>query len=76
MTNSMMQGLASANGVRAAAVALCVVACATYLYIATKEVYGAHGALRVLKVAALTVVVVGIVLGYRFALLVITLYTT
>jgi len=39
-------------------------------------VYGATGASRILKAVALTVAVAGIVLGYRFVLLVITLYTT
>jgi hypothetical protein len=53
-----------------------LLACATYLYVATGAVYRAKGAGRVLKVAALTVAVAGIVLGYRFVLLVITLYTT
>ncbi len=51
-------------------------ACATYLYIATGAVYAASGAIRVLKVATLTVAVASIVLGYRFALLLITLYLT
>jgi hypothetical protein len=36
----------------------------------------AGGIARALQVAALTTAVVGIVLGYRFALLLITLYTT
>ena len=43
---------------------------------AVKNVYGAGGLARALKVVALTLVVVSIVLGYRFALLLITLYTT
>jgi hypothetical protein len=46
-----------------------------YLHVATGKVYGATGASRVIKVAALTAAVAGIVLGYRFVLLVITLYT-
>ncbi len=53
-----------------------LLACGMYLHVATGEVYGATGASRVLKVVALTVAVAGIVLGYRFVLLVITLYTT
>jgi hypothetical protein len=53
-----------------------LLACGMYLYVATGEVYGAYGATRVLKVVALTVAVASIVLGYRFALLLITLYTT
>ena len=52
-----------------------VVAFAVYLYIATGTVYGARGVIRVLKTAVLTVAVVAIVLGYRFVLLLITLYT-
>ena len=51
-------------------------ACATYLYIATGAVYGASGVIRALKVAALTVAVASVVLGYRFALLLLTLYLT
>ena len=51
-------------------------ACAIYLHIATGTVYGAHGALRVVKVSMLTLAVASIVLGYRFALLLITLYST
>jgi Protein of unknown function (DUF3667) len=53
-----------------------LLACGVYLYLATEKVYGATGASRILKVVALTVAVAGIVLGYRFVLLVITLYTT
>jgi hypothetical protein len=53
-----------------------VAACAVYLHIATKVVYGASGAIRILKVLALTVGVAGIVLGYRFVLFLITLYST
>ncbi|MGH8766312.1 MAG: DUF3667 domain-containing protein [Burkholderiales bacterium] len=56
--------------------AINLAACATYLYLATGTVYGARGAGRVFKVAALTLAVGAIVLGYRFALLLITLYTT
>lgn len=68
-------GLASDTLDHVISIAL-VIACAIYLNMATKEVYGAAGAVRVLKVVALTVVVVSIVLGYRFVLLLITLYTT
>lgn len=53
-----------------------LLACGTYLHVATGEVYGATGANRILKVVALTAAVASIVLGYRFVLLVITLYTT
>jgi hypothetical protein len=51
-------------------------ACATYLYIATGTVYRASGAIRVIKVLALTLAVGGMVLGYRFVLFLITLYST
>ena len=50
--------------------------CGWYLHIATGTVYGSHGASRVLKVVALTVAIASIILGYRFVLLLITLYTT
>lgn len=53
-----------------------VIASAVYLYFAMATVYGARGIARVLKTAALSAGVVGIVLGYRFVLLLITLYTT
>lgn len=53
-----------------------VVASAVYLFFATAAVYRARGVARVLKTAALSVGVVVIVLGYRFVLLLITLYTT
>ncbi len=55
---------------------LLLLACAVYLYISTGRVYGASGAGRVVKVALLTTAVAAIVLGYRFVLFVITLYTT
>jgi hypothetical protein len=53
-----------------------LMASAVYLYFATGTVYGASGVTRVLKTLVLTVAVGTIVLGYRFALLLITLYTT
>ena len=51
-------------------------ACATYLYVATGTVYGASGAIRVVKALALALAVAGILLGYRFVLFLFTLYTT
>jgi hypothetical protein len=51
-------------------------ACASYLYVAIGRVYGARGAARVAKVAVLTLAAACIVVGYRFTLLLITLYTT
>ena len=53
-----------------------LIACGAYLYVATKKVYAADGAARVVKVLVLTVGVGACVLGYRFALFVLTLYTT
>jgi hypothetical protein len=53
-----------------------LLACAVYLYISTGRVYGATSASRVVKVAILTAAAAAIVLGYRFVLFVITLYTT
>lgn len=51
-------------------------AAALYLYVATGAVYGARGALRVVKVLALTAGAAGILLAYRFLLFLITLYST
>jgi hypothetical protein len=53
-----------------------LVACVAYLYLATGPVYGATGAMRCLKALVLAVAVGVIVLGYRFALFLITLYGT
>jgi hypothetical protein len=53
-----------------------VVAYAAYLYSATGTFYGARGGIRALKVVVLKSVVACTVLGYRFALLLITLYST
>ena len=53
-----------------------LVVCTVYLYIATGAVYGATGISRALKALTLTVGVASIVLGYRFVLLLITLYST
>ncbi len=51
-------------------------ACSAYLYVATGTAYGARGALRVVKALALSLAVIGILLGYRFVLFLFTLYTT
>jgi hypothetical protein len=51
-------------------------ACWLYLYLAIGPVYGAAGARRVLQAAVLAIAVAAIVIGYRFALLLITLSTT
>jgi len=53
-----------------------LVVCATYLYHAIGTVYGARRMPRALATALLTAGVAAIVLGYRFALFVFTLYTT
>jgi hypothetical protein len=53
-----------------------LVACATYLYVATGTAYGARGAPRVVKALVLALAVAGILLGYRFVLFLFTLYTT
>jgi hypothetical protein len=53
-----------------------LLACAAYMYVATKKVYGVGGARRIAQVATLTVGVGAMVLGYRFALFLLTLYTT
>ena len=50
--------------------------CAIYLYIAAGVVYGARGAIRMLTLLPLVAAVAGIYLSYRFALLLITLYST
>jgi len=46
-----------------------------YLFVAAGTVYKERGAFRVFKTLLLVTATVGIVLGYRFALLLITLYT-
>lgn len=53
-----------------------LVSSAIYLFFSMHVVYGAGGVARVFKTVVLTVAVGAIVLGYRFALLLITLYTT
>lgn len=53
-----------------------LVACMLYLYLAIGPVYGATGVRRTAQAVLLGVAVGAIVLGYRFVLLVITLYTT
>jgi hypothetical protein len=51
-------------------------ACAVYIYLAIGPVYGATGALRAAKAILLALAVAAIVLGYRFMLFLITLYST
>lgn len=56
--------------------AIQLVASAIYLYVATGKVYGVKGLRRVMTAAALVATAGCVVLGYRFALFVITLYGT
>ena len=58
----------------AIAVALLFV-CALYLYVASARVYAARGVLCAIQCVVLAVGVAAIVLGYRFALFFIALYT-
>lgn len=51
-------------------------ACAAYLRVAMREVYGVSGVRRLATTALLAVAIAAIALGYRFALLLITLYGT
>jgi hypothetical protein len=50
--------------------------CAAYLYVAAGTAYGAKGAARAISALVLTAAVAAIVLGYRFALFLFTLYVT
>lgn len=50
--------------------------CAVYLFFAIRAVYEVTGVVRVLSTLVLAVAVGAIVLGYRFFLLIVTLYTT
>ena len=59
----------------AIAVAL-LLACGVYTYVASRKVYAAHGVARTVQVVVLTTGVGAVVLGYRFGLFVLTLYTT
>lgn len=51
-------------------------ACAVYVYLAVRPVYGATGVQQVAKSVALALAVAAIVMGYRFVLFIITLYGT
>jgi len=53
-----------------------LIAGGVYLFFAIREVYATRGVARVLDTIALTIGMAAIVLGYRFALFLITLYTT
>jgi len=49
---------------------------AVYLYLSAGRVYGGSGATRIFKAALLALVTGSVFLGYRFTLLLVTLYTT
>jgi hypothetical protein len=68
-------GLASAS-MDNAFNAVIVAAATLYLYAASAVVYGERGAVRIAKAAVLAVAVGAIVVGYRFAILLVTLYST
>ena len=53
-----------------------VVTCAVYLYLAIGPAYGGSRSVRVVKALLLVIAAAAIVLGYRFALLLLTLYST
>jgi len=55
---------------------LLLVAFAVYLYIAASRYFSSRGIGHAIKVMVLTVCAAGLVLGYRFALFLITLYAT
>lgn len=52
-----------------------LLACVAYLFVATGRVYGGGVTARLLKALLLRAAVGAIVLGYRFVVFVITLYT-
>ncbi|HSI58682.1 MAG TPA: DUF3667 domain-containing protein [Ideonella sp.] len=53
-----------------------LVACGAYLHVSSGPVFAARGASRLLKAAGLALCAGAIVIGYRFVLLPITLFTT
>ncbi|HKR35492.1 MAG TPA: DUF3667 domain-containing protein [Steroidobacteraceae bacterium] len=78
---SLLEKLLGGEGLRSTLVdwatfAVLVAVIATYLYIATRVVYGATGVVRALKVALLAVVIAAAVPGYRFLIFLVTLYST
>ncbi len=56
--------------------ALNLLACTAYLYFATEVVFAVRGPWRGVRAVVLAVAAAAIVVGYRFVLFVITLYTT
>jgi hypothetical protein len=69
------QGLQS-QAMDLALAVLNIIVCAFYIYAALGPVYGAKGPSRVAKAGVLAVAVGALFLGYRFAIFLITLYTT
>jgi hypothetical protein len=63
-------------GVDRAVTIFWLLVCALYLSVASGLVYRARGTRRVLEVVAQVAAAAAIVLGYRFAIFVLTLYTT
>jgi len=53
-----------------------LVACAVYAYLGAARVYPGHAALRVAQAIVVAVIVGAVILGYRFVIFLITLYTT
>lgn len=68
-------GLASAMVDKVVTAAM-LVACAVYVYLGAGRVYPGHAALRVVQAIVVAVIVGAVILGYRFAIFLITLYTT
>ncbi|HLQ39283.1 MAG TPA: DUF3667 domain-containing protein [Planctomycetota bacterium] len=54
---------------------LMLLGCAVYLYVSIGRVYGGRPAVRAVRAVLLAVAAAAIVLGYRFALFLLTLYT-
>jgi hypothetical protein len=53
-----------------------LLACGLYIHAALGPAYGSEGVSRIVKAAVLAVATAGIFVGYRFAVFLITLYTT
>ena len=68
-------GLASAQ-VDKVVTAVLLVACAVYVYLGAGRVYPGHAAVRAMQAIVVAMVVGAVILGYRFAIFLITLHTT
>ena len=53
-----------------------LLACGLYIHAALGPAYGSEGVSRIVKAAVLAVATAGVFVGYRFAVFLITLYTT